>query len=74
MTMKSYLQKNSNANKRNIKRKAKILYLLSIKGITQKDISKKLNISKQAVNQAIYGKSKITKVEDYLREKIGVCL
>lgn len=72
MTMKTQKDKKSNKNKRNVKHTAKIFYSLVIKGITQKDLAKELNVSKQAINRVINGKSKSARISNYIKEVLGV--
>lgn len=70
--MKPQSNKKHNKPKRNIKRRAKIIYLLNLKGISQKDIASELKISNQAINRVIGGLSKSQKVDTWLKENLGV--
>ena len=70
--MKSQVNLQNNNNKRNIKRAAKISYLLKINGFKQIDIANDLKISTVAVSRSFYGLSKISKVDNWLKEKLGI--
>ncbi len=56
----------------NIKRAYEIKYRLKLAGLTQRDIKKALNISDAAVYRAIFGLSKISRVDIWLKENLGV--
>ena len=70
--MKTQEKLQNNDNQRNIKQTAKILYLLKIKGIKQSDIAAELKISRAAVSRSFYGLSKISKVDNWLKENLGI--
>ena len=70
--MKPQIIYKNNNNGRNIQRAAYILYLLKINNISQQKIADDLKISNAAVSRSIYGLSKVTNVENWLRNKLGV--
>lgn len=70
--MKPQTKKIDNQTKRNVKKEAMIKIRLIKNGKTQQDISKDLDISAQAVNRAIKGLSTITRVDNWLKENLGV--
>lgn len=63
-------EKISNQSKRNAKKIAKIQYYLRINGFVQSDIARDLDISPAAVSRSLKGKSKISRVDEWLKENI----
>ena len=77
MNMTSYKNLKRNRKKKNIKQKnvikcAFIQYQLKLRGLTQAQIAKELNISSQAVNRALLGQSKISRVDEWIEENLGL--
>ena len=60
--------------KENIKRTAKIIYFLKLKGITQKQIADELGIKKQVVNGFIHGRTKSKRVSAWIENNLGVAV
>ncbi|MBQ9150216.1 HTH domain-containing protein [bacterium] len=58
--------------KRRLKRAALIKLHLTKNQVKQTDIAKELKITTSAVYRAIFGLSKIAKVDEYLKTKFGV--
>lgn len=69
--MTPHMVKKRNSNIRNVKRAAFIKYKLSCNGFRMGDIAEDLNITPQAVYRSINGLSKITRVDEWLCEKLG---
>ena len=65
-------KRNNLKSKKNVTKVAFIQYQLKIRGYTQRDIAKSLAISEQAVSMAIYGQSKIPRVDEWLYENLGL--
>lgn len=63
--------KNKN-NLKNVKRAAYIKYKLYSAGLTLNDIALDLKISNSAVYRSINGLSKISRIDDWLKDKLGV--
>ncbi len=61
--------KSENAN---LKRIAKIIYILKLKGLSQQKIADELNVTRQVVNKVIHGSAKSKRVENWLKENLGV--
>ncbi|MBQ2872338.1 helix-turn-helix transcriptional regulator [bacterium] len=59
-------------SRRNIKRAAKINYLLRINGYTQRTMAEELGISYVWVCNVINGKGYNPKVENWLKENLGI--
>ena len=57
---------------RNVKRAAKINYLLKINGLSQKTIAEELGISNVWVCKYINGKVNSPTIEEWLKENLGV--
>ena len=55
-----------------LKRIAKILYLLRLKGFSQQKIADELHITRQVVNKVIHGCAKSARVENWLKENLGI--
>ena len=77
MNMTSYKNLKRNRKKNNIKQKnvikgAFIQYQLKLRGLTQAQIAKELNISSQAVHRALLGQSKISRVDEWIEENLGL--
>jgi len=70
--MTPQLMQKNNKNIKNVTRAAKIIYLLKINGFTQAKIADELNISKNAVSRSIYGLSKISRVDSWIKENLGI--
>ncbi|MBR1943113.1 helix-turn-helix domain-containing protein [bacterium] len=62
----------TNKKQSNIKRAAKIIYLLKVHGITQKSIAEELGIEKQTVNKVIWGGGTSARINTWLKENLGV--
>ena len=60
--------------KENIKKAAKIIYFLKLKGITQKQIADELCIKKQVVNNFIHGRIKSKRVSAWIENNLGVAV
>ncbi len=56
----------------NIKRTATIIYLLKLNGITQQAIANELGMQKSAVCRAINMHARSRKVENWLKENLGI--
>ena len=56
----------------NIKRAAKIIYFLKLKGITQRQIADELCIKKQVVNNFIHGRIKSKRISAWIKNNLGV--
>ncbi len=56
----------------NNKRVAKIIYLLKLKGLTQKQIADELGIKKQVVNNFIHGRIKSKRISTWIINNLGV--
>ena len=69
--MKPQRKIKENTTLNNLKKTAKIIYLLKLNKITQKQIAETLNITTAAVSMSINGKSTITRVDNWLKENIG---
>lgn len=65
--MTSKKRKKINKNVKNVKKAAYIKYLLQLNGYCINDIAKDLKITHTAASRAIYGQSKISKVENWLQ-------
>ena len=67
-------QKQAEKNKSisNIKRTAEIIYYLKLNGITQQAIADELHMHKSAVNRAINMNGRSRKVENWLKENLGI--
>jgi len=70
MTMTPKKKKKSNNNVKNVNEAAYIKYMLQIKGFCIKDIADDLKISHTAASRAIYGQSKISRVNQWLQEHL----
>lgn len=58
--------------KRNVTQIAYIQYQLKRNGFTQRDIALDLGICEQAVSRAIRKQSQITRVDEWLRDNLGL--
>ena len=68
--MTSYMNKKDNNNLKNIKKAARIKYLLYKKGLKLVDIANALNITKTAVYNSIYDLTKISRVDDWIEANL----
>jgi len=64
-------RKNTNINK-NVTKAAYIQYQLKRNGFTQAQIAKELNINPVAVSRSFYGLSKISRVDNWLADNLGL--
>lgn len=71
MNMTTYKKQKRNSKVKNIKKASFIKYKLDIHGLKQVDIAADLGITEAAVCRAIYDESKITRVDNWLIEKLG---
>lgn len=69
--MKAKKRKKIN-NIKDIKRAAYIKYVLQLNGYCINDIAKDLGVTHSAVSRAIYGQSKVSRVETWLNEHIEI--
>ena len=65
-------QKKKKCTSKKPKRAAYIKYKLAMKGYKIVDIARDLNITDNAVTLSLYGLSKITRVDEWLKEHIGI--
>ena len=70
--MKSCKKEKINKRVKNIKRAAYIKYKLYSAGLNLSDIATELNITNAAVYRSIYGLSKITRIDEWLKKNIGI--
>ena len=56
----------------NKKRIAKIIYLLKLKGLSQQKIADDLCIQRASVNRVINGHARSQRVEQWLKENLGI--
>lgn len=61
-----------NKNENNIKRATKIIYLLKVNGTTQTRIARQIGVSKQTFNKVMWGKAKSARINNWLKENLGV--
>lgn len=69
--MTSHMPIKSNTPIKNVKRAAFIKYKLGCKGYKTSDIARDLEISRAAVTRSIYGLSTVSRVDEWLCEKLG---
>ena len=70
--MKSCKTEKINKKVKNIKRGAYIKYRLYSTGFNLNDIAEELNITNAAVYRSIYGLSKITRVDEWLKVNLNI--
>ena len=68
--MTSYMNKKDNNNLKNIKKAAKIKYLLYKKRLKLVDNANSLNITKTAVHNSIYDLTKISRVDNWIEANL----
>lgn len=69
--MRPHMTEKRNSNIRDVKRVAFIKYKLNCIGLKLVDVARDLGISRQAVYRSINGLSKISRVDEWLCEKLG---
>ncbi len=69
--MTSHMSIKSNTPIKNVKRAAFIKYKLGCKGYKISDVARALGISGTAVTRSIYGLSTVSRVDEWLCEKLG---
>ena len=70
--MTPQILKKNNSKLNSMKNAAFIKYKLSELKLSFSDIAHDLEISNAAVSRSIYGKSKITRVDEWLRDNLGL--
>lgn len=70
--MKPQSNKKRNMNKTNVKQAARIIFLLKVNNITQKNLAEELKVSLAAINRVINGKCKSQRISSYIKERLGV--
>ena len=69
--MTSHMSRKSNTPIKNVKRAALIKYKLACHGLNIADIARDLGVSHTAASRSIYGLSKVSRVDEWLCEKLG---
>lgn len=72
MNMTPHMKKKRNSKVKNVKRAAFIKYKLYSNGFSLSDIAKDLHISNAAVFRSINELSKVTRVDEWLHENLGL--
>lgn len=72
MSMTTYKIVNRNKKIRNIKKAALIKYELQCRNLTLSGIAKDLQISNTAIYRSINDLSKISRVDEWISEKLGL--
>lgn len=70
MTTHTYIKRNNKV--KNVKRGAYIKYIMTLNGIKVSDIANDLSISNVAVYRSINGLSTISRVDEWLRNNLGL--
>ena len=74
MSMKTQNKKKENSQKPNFNKSILIKIALIQRGKTQTMIADDLGITKAAVNRAITGQSKISRVDEWCEKNLGIVL
>ena len=64
----------NNKTKRNVKRAARIMYELKIRGFKQRDVAEELGMTRQAVSRSFCGLSTVSRVDEWIEQNLGLYL
>lgn len=64
----------NNKTKRNVKRAARIMYELKIRGIKQWEVAEELGMTRQAVSRSFLGLSTVSRVDEWIEQNLGLYL